>query len=89
MDFDSLLIGHEPREKDFDAVAWTQEDERARETLIEFEVYSKNFEREGHRTKKHVLVICWEDDWKDRPENIDILELKQFWEIQEKKHAKK
>lgn len=77
--FDSLFIGHEPHEKSFDATAFTQENGEVKETIIEFEVYSSTFKKE-HDLSQHVLIVCWEDDWKRYPKNIEMLELKQFWE---------
>jgi len=78
--FDSLLMGHEPSEGGLDGTAWTQEDGKVEETKIEFEVFSKNFERHGHDKSQRCVVVCWEDDWENPPDNLEVIELKQFWE---------
>jgi len=50
---------------------------------LEFETVSSNFERHKHikeiKKGESALIVCWEDDWKDHPKNIDILELKRFF----------
>ena len=45
---------------------------------LEFEVFSKTFKRQHLKHIKKdekVLVVCWEDNWKNPPKNIDIIEL--------------
>jgi hypothetical protein len=48
---------------------------------LEFETVSKDFERHRHNQKMCGLIICWKHDWKDCPSNIDVIELKCFWEM--------
>jgi hypothetical protein len=48
----------------------------------EFEVYSSHFEAHGHLKQmkngnKCRLIICWKDDWKDRPRNLKVIELRK------------
>jgi predicted transport protein len=48
---------------------------------IEFEFCSSDFKRHGHleEMKKGVqcdVIVCWEHDWKDCPNDIQIIELK-------------
>jgi len=40
---------------------------------IEFEFKSSNYD---HLPKKCDILICWEDDWKDCPRDIHVIELK-------------
>ena len=52
---------------------------------LEFEVFSKSFMRDHLKDIKKdekVLIVCWEDNWMNPPENIDIIELRQFWRIE-------
>jgi hypothetical protein len=76
LNFQGILIGHEEA-GDLDALAFLDEED----VIIEFEAYSSNFKREGHDASKCNLIVCWEHDWKECPENIDVLELKHFWEM--------
>jgi len=47
----------------------------------EFELYSSGFKShmEDYRKdpKRCDMIICWEDDWKDRPKNLKVVELKK------------
>jgi hypothetical protein len=50
----------------------------------EFEVYSSHFEAHGHLKQMKNgnecrLIICWKDDWKDRPRNLKVIELRKEW----------
>jgi hypothetical protein len=84
--FDSVTIGHDPHEKSFDAIAYTQESEEVRKIIIEFEVWSSNFKWE-HETEpnQRVLIVCWEDDWKECPSNLEVFDLEPLWrQAQEK-----
>jgi len=70
--FDTIFIKHE-QAGDLDAIVWINE----RELLLEFEVTSKQFD---HDTEKCDVIVCWEHNWKNMPSNIDVIELKYFWE---------
>jgi len=52
--------------------------------VIEFEAKSSHFDEHKHDPNKCDLIVCWEDDWKERPSKIDVLELKHFWEKAQK-----
>jgi len=43
---------------------------------VEFEYLSSNFE--GHDPKECDMIVCWEDDWEDRPKDLEILELRSL-----------
>jgi hypothetical protein len=45
---------------------------------LEFETCSSNFHRHNHPEKSCHLIVCWKDD--DAPEDIEVIELKQFWQ---------
>jgi hypothetical protein len=42
---------------------------------IEFEYESKNFLRHGHDPKKCDVIVCWRHNWKECPEEIEVIEL--------------
>jgi hypothetical protein len=82
LNFDDVTVGHE-KAGDLDAWAWNER--KMRDTIIEFEAMSRHFKRHKHDPKKCNLIVCWEDNWKERPSNIDVLELKRFWEEAQKR----
>lgn len=48
----------------------------------EFEVYSSDFAAHGHlkqmaKGKECEMIICWRDDWEDKPKNIEVVELRR------------
>lgn len=48
----------------------------------EFEVYSSVFEAHGHleqmkKGKECDLIICWKNDWENKPENLQVIELRR------------
>ena len=77
LNFDDVFVGHE-KAGDLDAWAWN--DREQRDTIIEFEALSRNFKDHGHDPNKCDLIVCWEHNWKECPSNIDVFELKHFWE---------
>jgi hypothetical protein len=56
-----------------------------RDILIEFEPRSKNFEEHIKKGDvkpedyKNILIVCWDDNWKERPSEIDVLEIEPLW----------
>ena len=75
LNFKDILIKDE-KKGELDAVAEMDDGEIA----IEFEANSRDFRRHKHDPSKCNLLVCWNDNWQDASENIDILELKYFWE---------
>jgi len=51
---------------------------------IEFEFKSSNYD---HLPKKCDIIICWEDDWQERPKEIEVIELKRVVEDLKKKES--
>jgi hypothetical protein len=43
---------------------------------VEFEYVSSNFE--GHDPKECDMIVCWEDNWENRPKDLEVLELKSL-----------
>lgn len=84
LNFGDILIGHE-KALDSKLDAWAWQERNNKEIIIEFEARSKNFEKDKHDPNKCDLIVCWEDNWKEHPSNIDVLELKRFWEKAQRK----
>ncbi len=51
---------------------------------IEFELKSVNFKSHKHPHDTGALLVCWEDNWKDRPSSIQVLCIKNY--LASKKH---
>src|SRR5947199_4898322 len=43
---------------------------------VEFEYLSSSFGRQNHDPKECDMIVCWEDDWENRPKELEVLELK-------------
>lgn len=48
---------------------------KRRRVKIEFEYKSKDFLGHSYDPKACDVIVCWEDNWKDHPPNIEVLEL--------------
>ena len=44
---------------------------------IEFEFESRNFLKHGHNPKGCDLIVCWTDNWPERPKNLEVIELRK------------
>ena len=61
---------------------------------LEFEVVSKGFRehiKKGHVTPadyKDTIIVCWKHNWEGCPKDIDIIELRHFWELAKGKSSK-
>lgn len=71
-----ILIKDEHK-RDLDAVAYL-DPKAEKQITIEFELNSKSFI--DHDPQKCDLLICWKHNWKECPDNIDVIELKYLWE---------
>jgi hypothetical protein len=45
---------------------------------VEFEYLSSHFGKQRHDPKECDMIVCWEDDWKNRPKEVEVLELKSL-----------
>ena len=45
---------------------------------IEFEYESKNFKLHGHDPKGCDMIVCWRHNWKECPEEIEVVELSRL-----------
>ncbi len=46
---------------------------------IEFEYERKNFRLHGHDPKKCDVLVCWKHNWKECPEEIEVIELSKIF----------
>lgn len=57
---------------------------------LEFEVFSKSFKehiKKGHLTPadyRNTIIVCWKNNWEERPTDIDVIELKHLWQLAKK-----
>jgi hypothetical protein len=49
------------------------------EVTIEFEYESKNFLLHGHDPKRCDVIVCWKHNWKECPEEIEVIELSKIF----------
>jgi hypothetical protein len=69
--------------KGLDAVVRWQDEVKE----LEFEVLSSGFKEHIKRgdvkpeNYKNTIIVCWEDDWKDRPTEIDTIVMKDLLEL--------
>lgn len=54
---------------------------------VEFEYLSSSFARQKHDPKECDMIVCWEDNWKNRPKDLEVLELKSL--VEKLKHQAK
>jgi HNH endonuclease len=47
---------------------------------VEVEMYSRNFARHKHDAKRCDVIVCWEHNWPECPEWIEVVELKKVVE---------
>ena len=47
---------------------------------VEFEYESRNFLRHGHDPKRCDVIVCWRHNWKECPDNIEVIELCRLFE---------
>jgi hypothetical protein len=45
---------------------------------IEFEYESKNFERHGHDPRQCDVIVCWRHNWRECPEDLEVVELSRI-----------
>lgn len=53
---------------------------RWEDVRIEFEFRSSDFPRHKHHPDDCDAIVCWEDDWRDRPKRIEVIALKSLVE---------
>lgn len=63
---------------DFDMVGRIQTAKGYELKHFEFEYQSSNFKQHKHDATLVDYIVCWEHDWKNCPENIEVIELKEL-----------
>ena len=51
---------------------------RLRNVKIEFELNSSEFRAHGHDPDGCDFIVCWKDDWRDRPKQLKVIELQSI-----------
>jgi len=64
-----------------DCIAYRKTNSGIKEVIIEFELQSINFNTHGHNPKKCDCIVCWEDNWLDKPKNLEIIELRKHYGV--------
>ncbi len=65
-----------------DALIRVKEGGRWKTKAAEFELKSSDFERHGHlkamkKGKACDMIICWEDDWPEKPRDLEAVEIRK------------
>jgi hypothetical protein len=60
-----------------DCIAYRKTNSGRKEVSIEFEYKSINYK--NHLPKLCDCLVCWEDNWYDKPEKIEVIELRTFY----------
>lgn len=82
LNFDDIVIGHDEKG---DLDAWARQGKNDKFTIIEFEAQSANFKKDKHDPEKCDLIVCWNDNWNDRPSKIDVFDLESLWDKAQEK----
>jgi len=64
-----------------DCIAYQEISSNIKETIIEFEFKSINFYQHGHPAEECDCIVCWEDNWLDKPKNLEVIELRKLFGI--------
>jgi len=87
--FKDISVGHlKDLENKLDAWALLEDDE---ELFIEikFESRSNHAKKDIKKVKPEeyskTLIVCWEDNWRTRPSEIEVFDLEPLWEKAQKK----
>lgn len=62
-----------------DCIAYRKTNSGLKEVRIEFEHESINFNTHGHNPKECDCIVCWEHNWYDKPENLEVIELREHY----------
>jgi len=60
-----------------DCIAYRKTNSGLKEVRIEFEYQSFNFYLHNHDPRKCDCIVCWEHNWHDLPDNLEVIELRQ------------
>jgi hypothetical protein len=66
-----------PEFPDAVVIDYRDDPKRGMKKDVEFELLSSSFHRHKHPMDGAHIIVCWEHDWKDCPESIEVIELKK------------
>jgi hypothetical protein len=55
-----------------DCIAYRYVGDREKRVRIEFELRSSSFRAHKHNAKECDCIVCWDHDWRDVPEHIEV-----------------
>ncbi len=61
-----------------DCIAYMRENGRDKKIRIEFEYKASNFLKHKHDPKVCDWIVCWDNDWRDAPARLKIVDLKSI-----------
>jgi hypothetical protein len=64
-----------------DCIAYRYVGDREKRVRIEFELRSSSFRAHKHNAKECDCIVCWDHNWRDVPEHIEVIELKRFFGV--------
>ncbi len=62
-----------------DCIAYQKAGNKEKRLRIEFEFKSRNFKTHKHNPDECDWIVCWEDNWSECPEHIEVFELKNYF----------
>jgi hypothetical protein len=69
----------EIRPKFPDCIAYKHTGDSRKRVRIEFEFNSSRFRSQGHNSKECDCIVCWNHDWPDVPDSLEVIELKRYF----------
>jgi len=64
-----------------DCIAYRRSGNSEKRVRIEFEFKSSNFRSHRHDPSECDCIVCWDHDWPDVPDKIEVIELKRFFGV--------
>jgi hypothetical protein len=61
---------------DAEVIDYRANPSRGKRKKIEFEYASSNFLRQKHNSADCDIIVCWEDDWRNRSNELEVIELR-------------
>ncbi len=62
-----------------DCIAYQKAHGKEKRILIEFEFRSRNFRTDEHPARGCDWLVCWEDNWPDKPRGLQVVELRRHF----------
>src|SRR3989442_10871795 len=61
---------------DAKVIDYREDPSRGTRKDVEFEFESSGFRRARHPVSKCDIIVCWKNDWKDCPTELEVIELR-------------